>query len=157
MYPFLRVLHIFCASMTLALLPLSWWFLSYRAKVKNTPNELTVIQMEFGIGRFMGMIGGIGLLLTGGALTGMAHYPWFDFVGFPWLAYKQMFYIIILIVNFAFMVPVAKKIMPLIAAQKGGGVTAEIRALAGRAAMFGMIMNLLTVVNAVLGVVKPNL
>ncbi|HET9136202.1 MAG TPA: hypothetical protein VFO76_06160, partial [Candidatus Kapabacteria bacterium] len=79
--------------------------------------------------------------------------------GFPWLAWKQTFYIIILAINFAAMVPVAKKIMPLIMARKeqGGTATDEIRALAARAAIFGITMNLLTIINTILGTVKPNL
>jgi hypothetical protein len=159
MYITFKVLHIICASMTLALFPLALWFRSFRSKRMNTPAELTAIGMEFGIGRFMGMIGGLGLLVTGGAMTGIGHYPWFDYASFPWLAWKQTFYIIILAINFAAMVPVAKKIMPLIMARKeqGGTATDEIRALAARAAIFGIVMNLLTIINTILGTAKPNL
>ncbi len=143
--------------MTLALFPLGIWFRGYAKKTKGTPAELQAIQMEFGIGRFMGMIGGLGLLVTGGALTGIAHFGWFDFTGYPWLAWKQTFYLLILVINFSTMVPTAKKAMPLVMKQlsSGGGATDEIRALAARAAMIGITMNLLTIINTSLGVIKP--
>jgi hypothetical protein len=62
--------------------------------------------------------------------------------------------------NFAFMMPVAKKAMPLIAQQiaSGGanGATEEIRALAKKAGMIGMVMGLLGLTNAILGVFGPS-
>ncbi|MBS1902123.1 MAG: hypothetical protein JSS75_00265 [Bacteroidetes bacterium] len=157
MYLAFKVIHIFCASMTLGLLPLGFWFRSYNKKVAGTPAELIAIASEFGIGRFMGMIGGIGLLITGGAMAGIAHYGWFDFTNYGWLAWKQTIYIVILAVNFGTMMPVAKKTMPLVMGQikSGGLATDEIRSGASKAAMIGIIMNALGIINLILGTVKP--
>jgi hypothetical protein len=148
--------------MVLSLFPFSIFMSKRTARSKGTPVELYNIQLEFGVGRFMGMGGGILLLLAGGAMTGIGKYPWFDFGDphFLWLSLKQTFYVIILILNFGFMMPVAKKAMPLIAKQlaSGGasGATEEIRALAKKAALIGAIMGLLGLTNAILGVFGPS-
>lgn len=143
--------------MTIALLPFDFFMSKKTKRSKDTPIELSNIQTQFYIGKTLGMIGGIGLLITGGGMAGIGHYPWFDFADFPWLAYKQSFYIVILLVNFAFLVPVAKKIMPLIAQRMSignVGATDEIRALASKAAIFAMVMNILTLINTWLGATK---
>lgn len=157
MYLAFKVIHIFCACMTLSLLPLSFWFRSYNKKVAGTPAELVAIASEFGIGRFMGMIGGIGLLISGGAMAGVAHYGWFDFTNYGWLAWKQTVYVIILAVNFGTMMPVAKKTMPQVMAQikTGGLATDAIRAGASKAAMIGIVLSILGLTNLILGTVKP--
>lgn len=157
MYLTFKILHILCASAVLALIPLSMWFRSYIKKVSGTPAELTAIATEFGIGRFMGMIGTIGLLVTGGAMTGIAHYGWFDFTNYAWLAWKQTVYVIILMISFGTMVPTAKKTMPLVMAKmKTGGLADDtIRAGARRAAIIGTTMQVLALLNLVLGTVKP--
>lgn len=157
MYNVFLFLHIICASMTIALMPFSIFMGKKTKRSKDTPAELYNIQTEFYISKTLGMIGGIGLLITGGGLAGVGHYPWFDFTGFPWLAWKQTFYILILAINFALMVPLAKKIMPMIAQRLSignVGATDEIRALATKASMFGMIMTLLTLINTWLGATK---
>lgn len=156
MYQVFIILHIFCASMLLALIPLGLWFRMNAKKIVGTPAELSAIATEFGIGRFLGMFGGIGLLITGGAMAGMSHYGWFDFTNYAWLAWKETVYVVILIVNFATMVPVGKKTMPLVLAKmKSGGVADDaIRAGARKAAIIGMVLNVLALVNLTLGVVK---
>ncbi len=146
--------------MTISLLPFSMIMNKRRARSKDTPVELFNMMTEFSVSRIMGMTGGLGLLITGGAMAGIGGYPWFAFGEFPWLAWKQTVYFGILGINFALMVPTAKKMMPMIAeriAQGSGGATDEIRALASRAGMFGMMMGILTLIAATFGAVKPNL
>lgn len=143
--------------MTIALLPFDFFMSKKVKRSKDTPIELTNIQTQFYIGKTLGMIGGIGLLITGGGLAGIGKYPWFDFTDFPWLAYKQAFYVVILLVNFAFLVPTAKKLMPLIAERMSlgnVGATDEIRALVAKAAIFAFVMNILTLINTWLGATK---
>ena len=154
LYNLFLVLHVFCASMVLSLLPFTFLMRGKRNRSKGTPVELYTIQTEFSTGRFMGMAGGIGLLIAGAGMAGIAKMPWFDFVGFQWLAIKQVLYILILALNFSMLMPIAKKIMPLIAQQmsKGNvGATDEIRALANKATVIAIIMSLLGLANAVLG------
>jgi len=162
MYNLFLLLHIFFAGMVLSLFPFSMFMKGRKARSKGTVVELYNIQLEFGVGRFMGMIGGIGLLIAGGAMTGIGKMPWFAFGNdqFIWLAVKQTVYVVVLILNFGFMMPVAKKAMPLIAQQLATGgancATEEIRALAARAEVIGMLMGILGLTNAVLGVFGPS-
>jgi hypothetical protein len=161
-YNIFLFLHIFFAGMVLSLFPFSMFMKGRKARSKGTPVELYHIQMEFGVGRFMGMIGGIGLLIAGGAMAGIGKMPWFDFGNetYLWLAVKQVIYVFVLILNFGFMMPVAKKAMPLVAQQlaTGGtsGATEEIRALAAKASVIGALMGILGLVNAILGVFGPS-
>jgi hypothetical protein len=161
-YNIFLFLHIFFAGMVLSLFPFSLFMKGRKARSKGTPVELYHIQMEFGVGRFMGMIGGIGLLVAGGAMAGIGKMPWFDFGNdqYLWLAIKQTVYVFVLILNFGFMMPVAKKAMPLIAKQLAtggaGGATEEIRALAAKASVIGALMGLLGLTNALLGVFGPS-
>jgi hypothetical protein len=151
-----RIFHVFFASMTLALLPVMMILRRKIAMSKGTPAELTTMGTMLWIGRLMGMVGGLGLLLTGGALTGIETYKWFSFSEFPWLAWKQTIFVVILIINFAFMMPSSKKMEALMNKQEasGGLATDEIRALGAKLGMFGMIMNLLALAAMTLGVSK---
>ena len=153
-----RILHIFFASMTLALLPVAIIMMGKMKRSKGTPAELTTMSNLNLLGKTMGMIGGLGILITGGALVGIESYKWFSFSEFPWLAWKQTIFVIILIINFAVVMPTSKKLTKLIeerlAAGGTGGATDEIRALGARIGMFAPIMNLLAIVAMALGTSK---
>jgi hypothetical protein len=153
-----RILHIFFASMTLALLPVALLLMGKMKRTKGTPAELVTMSNLNLLGKTMGMIGGIGILVTGGALTGIESYKWFSFSDFPWLAWKQTFFVLILIINFAVVAPAGAKMTKLIdermAAGETGGATDEIRALGKRIGTFAPLMNLLAIAAMALGTSK---
>jgi len=158
MYNLFNVLHVFFAAMTIALLPFSLLMMKRIKRSAGTPVELTSMMILGYIGKTMGMMGGIGLLLMGGAMTGVAKFPWFNFQEFPWLAWKQVIFFTILAINFAVVVPASKKIGKLIAERMStggvGGATDEIRAIGSKIGVFTMIMNILTLIAMTLGVTK---
>ena len=153
-----RILHIFFASMTLALLPVALILLGRMKRAKGTPAELVTMSNLNFLGKTMGMIGGLGILITGGALVGIESYKWFSFSDFPWLAWKQTIFVLILIINFGIVAPASKKMSKLIdermAAGGTGGATDEIRALGARIGTFAPLMNLLAIAAMTLGVSK---
>jgi hypothetical protein len=153
-----RILHIFFASMVIVLLPVAILMRGRMKRTKGTPAELTTMSNLNLLGKTMGMIGGIGILVTGGALVGIESYKWFSFSEFPWLAWKQTLFVIILIINFGVVVPASAKMTKLIderlAAGGVAGATDEIRALGARIGMFAPIMNLLALTAMVLGTSK---
>jgi hypothetical protein len=153
-----RIFHIYFASMLIALLPIALIMLRRMKATKGTPAELTVMGNLNLIGATFGMIGGLGILITGGGLVGIESYKWFSFSDFPWLAWKQTIFVVILIINFSIVVPASKKMSKLIAERVAaggtGGATDEIRALGARIGMFAPIMNILALVNLVLGTSK---
>ncbi|HYM20472.1 MAG TPA: hypothetical protein VEW28_05645 [Candidatus Kapabacteria bacterium] len=153
-----RILHVFFASMTIALFPIGIFIMGRIKKSRGTAAELSLMQTMMLIGKTIGMIGGLGILVFGGALTGVEHYAWFSFSEFPWLAWKQTIFVLILIVNFAFVMPASKKLGPkigqLMATGGASGATDEIRAEFGKIGRFAIIMNLLTLTAMTLGVSK---
>lgn len=151
-----RVLHIFFASMVIALLPVAIILRQRMAKTKGTPAELTTMGIMLWLGRTMGMVGAIGILLTGATLTGIESYKWFAFAEFPWLATKQLLFVLILIINFALVLPAAKKLAGMIplAAHNGSGATDEMRAIGAKIGMYSLAMNLLTLTAMTLGASK---
>ena len=144
--------------MLIALLPVALIMLGRMKRTKGTPAELTTMSNLNLIGSTFGMIGGLGILITGGALVGIESYKWFAFSEFPWLAWKQTIFVVILIINFAIVMPASKKMKKLIEARVAeggaGGATDEIRALGARIGMFAPIMNLLGLAAMVLGTSK---
>jgi len=152
-----RIFHIFFASMLLALLPVSLLLLKRVKQTAGTPAQLIIMGNMNLIGGTLGLIGGLGMLITGGILVWLESYKWFNFSEFPWLAWKQTIYVVILIINFSVVVPASKKLRPLIEQQLAsgtGGATPEIRSLAQRIGKFAPIMNILAIVNLVLGASK---
>ena len=153
-----RILHIYFASMLIALMPVAMIVLGRAKKAKGTPAELTLLATMGLIGQTISMIGSIGILITGGALVGIESYKWFSFSEFPWLAWKQTIFVVILLINFAIVMPTAKKLRKLlmekIAAGGSGGATDEIRALAAKVGMFAPMMNILGIIAMVLGTSK---
>ena len=142
--------------MTIALIPTGMIMMGRVKKSKGTPVELTTMSLMSILGKTMGMIGGIGLLITGGALVGIENYKWFSFSEFPWLAYKQTVFVIILIINFTLVVPPSKKLEGMIAERMtmGGGATDKMRAIFGKIGMAAMLMNILTLIAMTFGVTK---
>ena len=152
-----RILHILFASMTLALMPVSIILKKRMEQAKGTPGELATMGNMLILGKTMGMIGGLGILVTGGTMVSLESYKWFAFSEFPWLAWKQTIFATILIINFALMMPTAKKMGQLIGARIASGqntATDEIRALGGKTAIYGILMNLLALTAMTLGVSK---
>jgi hypothetical protein len=152
-----RILHILFASMTLALLPVSLILRGRMEKAKGTPGEIVTMGNMLWLGRMMGMIGGLGILIAGAALVSLESYKWFAFSEFPWLAWKQTIFAGILVINFAFMMPLGKKLGGLIGAQMASGnaiATEEMRALGAKIGIFGLLMNLLALTAMALGVSK---
>ncbi|MEP7235822.1 MAG: DUF2269 family protein [Ignavibacteriota bacterium] len=153
-----RILHIIFASMLIALMPVSMLLLSRIKKTAGTQAQLVTMGNLNLIGRTLGMIGGIGMLITGGALVFLESYKWFNFAEFPWLAWKQAIFVVILIINFSVVVPAGKQLSKLIedklASGAPGGATPEMGALAKKIGKFAPIMNLLALVNLILGTSK---
>jgi hypothetical protein len=113
------------------------------------------------LGTVLGSLSGIGLLLTGGAYTGMMHLGWFPFGTLNWLAYKQVIFVILLLMSFLIVMPKGKKIDVLIASEMASpnaskGASNELRQMMGTLKSVGTLMFLMVLANIVLGEWKPN-
>jgi hypothetical protein len=158
MYTVFVFLHVLSAAFWISLIPVMMLLGKMLDRVKGTPAELTIMRTIIGMGMLLGNLGGIGVLITGPALVGVAHYPWFPFGSEDWLAYKQVIYVIILLINFAVMIPLSKKVRKQLAeemsgAGKGPGASDSLRALYKKTGTVGMIMSLLVLTNFILGII----
>ena len=160
MYTVFVVLHILCAGVWFTIGIANMLLLKQVAKTKGTAGELAHMSSQALLGRVMGMIGGIGILITGGAMTGIAGLGWFPFGTLNWLACKQTVWVILFIISLAVMMPKGKKIEAMIASESASpnaakGASEGLRAQMATLKTFGIIMNLLVLVNIILGVWKP--
>lgn len=156
MYTTFVVLHIICAGIWVALGVVAIFLNSFRKRVAGTAGELYLMRAIIMFGAIMGNIGGIGILVTGGAMTGMVWHGWFDFGTLPWLATKQTIFVVLLIMTFAIMLPASKKAGRMIGEEMAGlnpagGASAGLRQAIDRVVAIGLFMQLLIITNIVLG------
>lgn len=80
-------------------------------KNRNKIGEKKFIHMYLTIANFLGMIGSIGILITGITMVTLNPvYTFFQMNGNHWLTAKQILMVVILILIGAFLIPTAKKI-----------------------------------------------
>lgn len=156
MYTFLVVLHIISAGIWVALGVVAIFLNSFRKRAAGTGGELYLMRALVMFGAIMGNIGGIGILVTGGAMTGIAGLGWFQFSLMPWLATKQTLFVILLILSFAVMLPISKKARRTIGEEMAGlnpnaGASPELRLMIDRMVAISLFMQLLVITNIVLG------
>jgi hypothetical protein len=156
MYTFLVILHILSAGVWVSLGVVTIFLNSFRKRVAGTAGELYLMRALIMFGAIMGNIGGIGILITGGAMTGMVWHGWFDFGALPWLAAKQTIYVVLLIMTFAIMLPATKKARRSIGEEMAGlnpagGASDVLRKQIDRLVAVGLFMQLLILTNIVLG------
>ncbi|MEO6940063.1 MAG: hypothetical protein ABI444_08015 [Candidatus Kapaibacterium sp.] len=160
MYTVFLILHVVCGGIWIGLVPAMMVLAGQRNKSKGTLGELYLIRAMGGAAALMGNLGGIGILISGGAIVGIAHFGWFPFGTLDWLAVKQTIYVILLGMSFGVMLPLSKKIQKLNGEAIAGpnasrGASAELSGLVAKTVMFGRLMGLMVLINIILGVWKP--
>lgn len=79
-------------------------------KNRNKNGEKKFIHLYLTMGNFLGMIGSIGILLTGITMVSLnPNYTFFQMTGNHWLTAKQIIMVVILVLIGAFLIPTAKK------------------------------------------------
>jgi hypothetical protein len=157
----LLIFHIIFAGTWISLGIANMIIAGQAAKQRGTFAELPTMKIQALLGRVLGSVSGIGILLTGGAYVGMMHLGWFPFGTLNWLAIKQVDFVILLILSFAVMMPRGKKIDAMIASEMAGpnatkGASAELRKAMGLLKSIGGLMMLLVLLNIILGEWKPD-
>ena len=161
MYTVFVILHIISAGTWIGLGVVTVLLTGLRKKAQGTLGELYLIRAGVLFGAVMGNIGGIGILITGGAMAGI-RYSWFPFSTLPWLAIKQTIFVILLIMTFAIMVPKSKKIRAMSGEElggknPGGGASLALRTMMDQVHTIGMFMQMLILTNIILGEWQPML
>lgn len=129
-------------------------------KHKGQPAELTLGKAALTLMGTLGPIASMGILLTGIGLTLNNGWVLLGIGGYtpPWLIVKQVVYIALLVLVFAWLQPVSKKVVTAAnEATANGVVTDEARAHISRLWTLGSIHSLLVLINIILAVWKPSL
>lgn len=160
MYTIFLVLHVLTAGIWMALFPTVMILNGLRKKAANTSSELPYMKAISVLGLVLGNVGAIGVLISGPALAGIGKYPWFDFATMPWLAWKQVIFFLALILSFAVIVPRSKKVRKLLtelldAKRANIGASDELRSTFDSYVTASLIVNLLVLINMILGEWKP--
>ncbi len=112
----LKIIHVVSAGLWLSLLIYGFILRGRMAQAKGTPEEKGLILTWISSMNVLGIVGSMGVLLTGLYLTVAMDYGFFKFASGAnhWLYTKQFVMVIILILIGAVMIPTAKKIKGLL-------------------------------------------
>jgi hypothetical protein len=107
-----RTLHIIFAGMWLINLISDSVLKGYILKNKDRSGEKKLIHLYLTFSNLFGMIGALGILITGITLVSLFHpyYSFFQMNGNHWLTAKQILMIVLLIIIGVFIIPTAKKV-----------------------------------------------
>ncbi len=117
MFGVLSVIHVVSAGLWLSLLIFGFILRGRMAQAKGTPEEKGLILTWISSMNILGIVGSLGVLLTGIIMSVMVDvYGFFKFASGAnhWLYTKQFVMVIILILIGAVMIPTAKKIKGLL-------------------------------------------
>ncbi|MCC6638188.1 MAG: hypothetical protein IT278_10710 [Ignavibacteriaceae bacterium] len=150
----LKIVHIISAGLWLSLLVYGIVSRGRIAAAKGTNSEKSLILNWISSLNLIGIIGSLGVLLTGLYLTIVMDYGFFKFAsgGNHWLYTKQFMMVIILILVGAVMIPTAKKIKAeLIPGLKSDQpLTEEAYKLLGKLKTVDLSINVLIILNTLM-------
>lgn len=113
-YPIIILIHILSAIVWLGFFPVEVSLIRSIKKEVNNEVKKALIQKLFGLTNLTGMIGSIGIILTGILLVIISPiYNFFEFKANHWLTTKQFIILIILLITFVWIIPLSKKIKKL--------------------------------------------
>lgn len=110
-YPLLILIHLLCAVIWLGFFPVEIYLIKSIKKESNSDIKNNLVQKLLALTNLTGMIGSIGIILTGIFLVLISpFYNFFEMKANHWLTTKQFVILIILVITFALIIPTSKKI-----------------------------------------------
>jgi hypothetical protein len=110
-YPLILLLHIISATIWLGFVPAELSLIKSIKSENNKQNKNLLVVKLLSLTNLTGMIGAVGILLTGIVLVIISpFYHFFEMKTNHWLTTKQFIILLILLITFAFLIPVSKKI-----------------------------------------------
>ncbi len=154
-YTIFVILHILSVGVIIGLLVSTIIGTALRKKVMGTPAEIAAMRNGAVMAERMSMIGSNGILITGIVMT-LLQYSFFPFGSFPWLAIKQVVFVIILAISFSMLMPNGKKIHKRADEELAGpnaarGASDDLRKMVNRQYAIVMFVALLVLINVTLG------
>lgn len=113
-YPLILLIHLLSAVVWLGFFPVEIYLIQSIKKEQNIEVKKELIHKLFSLTNLTGMIGSIGIILTGILLVIISPiYNFFEFKANHWLTTKQFIILIILLITFVWIIPLSKKIKKL--------------------------------------------
>ncbi len=110
-YSVLILIHVISVIVWLGFFPVELNLIKSIKKEINIDIKTLLINKLLSLKNLTGMIGSIGILLTGILMVLISpFYNFFEFKANHWLTTKQILFILILIITFVIIIPVSKKI-----------------------------------------------
>lgn len=148
MHAILLVLHIISAVIWLSFLPADMLLRSYILKSHGQPEEKSLINLYLRFANITGIIGMIGILITGIFMVSITpYYRFFDFSANHWLAAKQVIMVFIIIIGGAFMGPAVKDVKTRLNTLQEAGMESDFFRKFNKLSLLFMIMNILVLIN----------
>lgn len=111
LYPLILLIHILSSIIWLGFFPVEISLINSIKRESNKEKKNLLITKLLSLTNLTGMIGSIGILLTGISLVLISPiYNFFEIKANHWLTTKQFIIIIIFLIIFLFIVPISKKI-----------------------------------------------
>jgi hypothetical protein len=157
----LLIIHIICAGLWIAQFVTTLVFERLIHSNQGKPAELTLMMAQIRVSSTAGMIAGNGILLTGLGLLAADHLGFLGIGGSItplWLFIKQIVYIILLVIVFVGINPVAARLQKQITVATDGNTlaTSDMRAALNRLRMIIYAHDAFVLLNIILAVAKFN-
>jgi hypothetical protein len=153
------IIHVVCAGIWLSQFVVGVALERMANRAKGTAGESWTRLAQGNASSLMGQIGGIGILISGLALAGISQYGILGLFGNTptWLFIKQVVYIVAMAITGALIIRRTPLIIPPIlqAAAKGEAPSAASNAELQRVFTVSHVVNLLVLINIVLGFWRP--
>lgn len=149
-YPTLVTFHILFAGIWLLNLFVNSLFKKLISNNKHRSGEKKFIKLYLSMTNQLGMIGAVGILLTGIFMTMMnPGYGFFQMSANHWLVSKQIIMVILLAIIFLFVIPQSKKIKASLGEdlESNSPISEEGYANLNKMYRLGLIINILVVIN----------
>ncbi|MDX2162980.1 MAG: hypothetical protein SF162_16815 [bacterium] len=134
--------------------------LVFNRLIRSNNERANVIALRMAqnrLGGFAGQLGGIGILITGFGLIGVAGYGFLGLINPTpsWLVVKQVVYLLAFVLALALIQPASRRLGGALAEAARGGDVAAAQALAVPLERYALFSHLLVIVNIVFAVWKP--
>jgi len=156
LYPIVIVIHILSAVTWLTFLPTDYILRKNFRETKSVPVQKKLISIWLKTANLLGIAGMTGIFVTGILLVFFStnNYSFFQFSMNHWLATKQVFMVVLIVITFVFLIPNAKILMSKIENDLQGetALNKNINQNIDKVGKILSVMNVLVLINFLLAI-----
>lgn len=153
-YPFILNIHIISYLIWIFSFFGSMYFF-FKIRNTTTGSKPDLMRKERLVSTIGGHLGFLGIFITGGIMVSLKSGPrmgWFNFAEHGWLAWKQVLFIIAIILIFAFVMPGSAKLKRAINERVDLN---KIEKIWSKTFFFSLMVYVIVLINTILGINKP--